>query len=134
LESICKQLRRMLDELRALRPPPGAGVQSCVGGSLRDSTIPHCRPRMGPFKAIQEFHPWLRDDFKPADDLVNLNVEEDAALRETIPQQDGPWPPPVFTHGDLSASNVLVEGDKITGIIDWETSGWYPQYWEYTSA
>jgi hypothetical protein len=22
----------------------------------------------------------------------------------------------------------------IVGIIDWETAGWYPSYWEYTSA
>ncbi|KAF3017292.1 hypothetical protein E8E15_004805 [Penicillium rubens] len=24
--------------------------------------------------------------------------------------------------------------DDIVGIIDWETSGWYPSYWEYTTA
>ncbi|KAN0119420.1 Protein kinase-like domain containing protein [Hyaloscypha variabilis] len=44
------------------------------------------------------------------------------------------WPPPVFTHGDLSSLNVLVREDQIVGIIDWETAGWYPSYWEYTTA
>jgi len=34
----------------------------------------------------------------------------------------------VFTHGDLSSLNVLVRGDQIVGIIDWETAGWYPSY------
>jgi thiamine kinase-like enzyme len=40
----------------------------------------------------------------------------------------------VFTHGDLSSLNVLASGDKITGIVDWETAGWYPSYWEYSTA
>jgi aminoglycoside phosphotransferase len=51
-----------------------------------------------------------------------------------IQLQDGPWPNPVFTHGDMSSLNVLVDGDNIVGIIDWETAGWYPHYWEYTTA
>lgn len=37
-----------------------------------------------------------------------------------------------FTHADLNASNILVEGGHITGIIDWEFAGWYPEYWDYT--
>jgi thiamine kinase-like enzyme len=49
-------------------------------------------------------------------------------------KQDGPWPTPVFTHGDLNPFNILVCRDKVVGIIDWEFSGWYPHYWEYTSA
>lgn len=49
-------------------------------------------------------------------------------------KQDGAWPPPVFTHGDLNPFNILVSRDKIVGLIDWEFSGWYPHYWEYTSA
>jgi hypothetical protein len=23
---------------------------------------------------------------------------------------------------------------KVVGLIDWELSGWYPEYWEYTKA
>jgi len=57
-----------------------------------------------------------------------------AEVSKLIALQDKAWPPPVFTHGDLSSLNILVRGDKITGIIDWETAGWYPSYWEYTTA
>jgi hypothetical protein len=28
----------------------------------------------------------------------------------------------------------MVDGDEITAIIDWETSGWFPDYWEYVRA
>jgi aminoglycoside phosphotransferase len=36
-----------------------------------------------------------------------------------------------FTHGDLNPRNVLVKNGRITGIVDWENAGWYPEYWEY---
>lgn len=38
----------------------------------------------------------------------------------------------VFTHGDIAPRNIMVdENGNITGIIDWEWAGWYPDYWEY---
>lgn len=40
----------------------------------------------------------------------------------------------VLTHGDLSSLNILAHGDDIVGIVDWATAGWYPSYWEYTTA
>jgi len=33
-----------------------------------------------------------------------------------------PWTP-VFTHGDLQISHVFVDGDAITGVIDWSEAG-----------
>ncbi|POR32239.1 Uncharacterized protein TPAR_07550 [Tolypocladium paradoxum] len=40
----------------------------------------------------------------------------------------------VFTHGDLNMRNVLVRDGRLSGIVDWENAGWYPEYWEYTKA
>ncbi len=39
-----------------------------------------------------------------------------------------------LTHGDLNSFNIIINNDKIAGIIDWEMAGWYPDYWEFTSA
>lgn len=41
----------------------------------------------------------------------------------------------VFTHGDLRPDNITVEvtGDHgyiVTGVIDWEYAGFYPEYYE----
>lgn len=48
-------------------------------------------------------------------DLVARNREvAEAALR--------PWTP-VFTHGDLQVQHVFVDGDEVTGIIDWSEAG-----------
>jgi aminoglycoside phosphotransferase len=41
----------------------------------------------------------------------------------------------VFTHGDIAPRNIMVSDEgHITGIIDWEYAGWYPEYWEYAKA
>ena len=48
-------------------------------------------------------------------DLVTRNREiAEAALR--------PWTP-AFTHGDLQIAHVFVDGDEVTGIIDWSEAG-----------
>ncbi|GGO61898.1 phosphotransferase [Nonomuraea cavernae] len=46
----------------------------------------------------------------PADLVTRNRQVAEAALR--------PWTP-VFTHGDLQVSHVFVDGDEITGVIDW---------------
>jgi aminoglycoside phosphotransferase len=134
-ESILAQLRAMLQELRSLKPPPGTGVQSCEGGSLIDPRNTRSRPRFGLFDSIAEFHVWLRDYFQPTKAKPNhLEEAEWQDLVDMTAKQDTPWPPPVFTHGDLNPSNIFVRGSKVIGIMDWRCAGWYPHYWEYTSA
>ncbi|EER36955.1 conserved hypothetical protein [Histoplasma capsulatum var. duboisii H88] len=41
----------------------------------------------------------------------------------------------VFSHVDIGPHNIMFDKAslKITGIIDWEMAGWYPDYWEYSS-
>ncbi|KAI0528277.1 kinase-like domain-containing protein [Xylaria bambusicola] len=134
LEDVFAQLKAMIQELRSLTPPPGTGVESCVGGSLYDSRISRGTPRFGPFKTIQEFHFWLRRDLKPEDLKDRERDQEWDDLLEMMRLQDGPWPAPVFTHGDLNPFNIIVRNGKVASIIDWEFSGWYPHYWEYTAA
>jgi aminoglycoside phosphotransferase (APT) family kinase protein len=58
---------------------------------------------------------WLiANDVLPAD-MVRRNREvAEAALR--------PWAL-VFAHGDLQVSHVFVDGDEITGVIDWSEAG-----------
>lgn len=134
IKAVLSQLRKFFQELRALEPSPGTGVESCVGGSLYDSRIRHKQLRFGPFKTIQEFHFWLRRGLKP-EDLKDREKDQDwHDLQDMMNKQDGPWPPPRFTHGDINPFNVLVRDGNVVGIIDWEFSGWYPHYWEYTSA
>ncbi|MFJ7086869.1 phosphotransferase family protein [Streptomyces griseus] len=50
----------------------------------------------------------------PADLVTRNRRVAEAALR--------PWTP-AFTHGDLQIAHVFLEGDQITGIIDWSEAG-----------
>lgn len=50
----------------------------------------------------------------PADLVTRNRQVAQAALR--------PWTP-VFTHGDLQIAHVFVDGDEVTGIIDWSEAG-----------
>ncbi len=134
LRKIFSHLAHMIQELRALVPPPNTGVESCVGGSLYDSRLPHGTPRFGPFKTIQEFHRWLRNNLEATQIGDHVTTKDADDIKAMSVKQDGPWPSPVFTHCDLNPSNILIRGDQIVGIIDWEFSGWYPPYWEYTAG
>ncbi|KAL1856422.1 hypothetical protein VTK73DRAFT_8288 [Phialemonium thermophilum] len=40
----------------------------------------------------------------------------------------------VLTHGDLSPRNILVHNGHLSGILDWEKSGFFPGYAEYAFA
>ncbi|MFD5559642.1 phosphotransferase family protein [Kitasatospora griseola] len=50
----------------------------------------------------------------PADLVARNRQVSEAALR--------PWTP-AFTHGDLQIAHVFVDGDEVTGIIDWSEAG-----------
>jgi len=135
-KKVWSQLKNMVEEMRSLKPSPGTGVESCVGGSLYYSLFNRGNNHFGPFATIQEFHLWLRKGFRLAEHPhpERLDVQERADLENMESMHDGLWPPPVFTHADLNPCNILVRGDEVIGIIDWEFAGWYPHYWEYTSA
>ncbi|KAL3419890.1 hypothetical protein PVAG01_08389, partial [Phlyctema vagabunda] len=130
LQKIFSQLKAMIQELRALKPTPDTtGVGSCAGGSLYDSRLPQGSPRFGPFKTIQEFHRWVRNNTEAAQISNHITQKDAEDIKAMIVKQDGPWPPPIFTHCDLNPFNIIIRGDRIVGIIDWEFSGWYPAYW-----
>lgn len=37
----------------------------------------------------------------------------------------------VFGHGDLGPTNIMVKDGRIVSLLDWETAGWYPHWWEF---
>ncbi|KXG53444.1 Aminoglycoside phosphotransferase [Penicillium griseofulvum] len=53
-------------------------------------------------------------------------------LRDTMPSPY-PW---TFTHGDLTSCNIIVDPTSfgLSALIDWERSGYFPVWWEFTGA
>ncbi|KAI1251345.1 hypothetical protein MGN70_005913 [Eutypa lata] len=125
---ILTQLKSLIQQLRDVRPPQGVGVENVVGGPIYDGRLPKT-PFWGPFNTQEDFHKELRNG-------VDLDADLSAVpdLIELFAFHKQQFPPPVLTHGDLSSLNIMVRGDNIVSIIDWETAGWLPFYWEYVCA
>ncbi|MEU8710172.1 phosphotransferase [Streptomyces sp. NPDC048565] len=56
----------------------------------------------------------VRNGLLPSDLVTRNRRVAEGAFR--------PWAP-VFTHGDLQIAHVFVDGDEVTGIIDWSEAG-----------
>ena len=85
-------------------PPSGrCTTRRCRHGPVGASTSSH-RTSTGECE-------WLvANDVLPADVVTRNRRLAETALR--------PWTP-VFIHGDLQVDHVFVDGDEVTGIIDW---------------
>lgn len=104
------------------------GTGSITRGPLRDH--PLLSGKSGPFDSIKSFNDYFQFAMLPNIPLADRQFEDpcrhlladDGAIR--------------FCHGDLHFGNVMISDDPsqprmVTGIIDWEEAGWYPEYWEY---
>lgn len=79
----------------------------------------------GPFDSEQQFNEFILGDIvKSAPDLLRHYAKYALMDNHDI----------VFTHSDFSPRNILVDGGRVTAILDWEYAGWYPEYWEYIQA
>jgi aminoglycoside phosphotransferase len=125
---ILKQLGDMVAELRSVPSPKGAKVGSVDGGPFYDCRLPS-RLYWGPYDNVHDFHKALVDNIPWDADYANFpGVAELFAFYRQAEYKL------VLTHGDLSSLNILVRGDNVVAIVDWETAGWFPAYWEYTTA
>ena len=124
--NILSQVKQMIQEMRSI-PSTDVGIANVDGGSLYDGRVAGTALRFGPFRNAQDFHKHLRRGIEFHPDLY-------PEVNELIAQHEELYPSLAFTHGDLSSLNILACEDKVVGIVDWETAGWYPSYWEYTTA
>lgn len=119
-DGICRQLREILTKMRSI-PWESGLIGSCSGGVARD-----CRQYSdysdGPYKDEATFN--LSFYF----DLVKTIP---GPIRDALYQQLRNDHRIVFSHGDLAQHNILVKDGRITGLLDWEYAGWYPEYWDY---
>ncbi|CZT14630.1 uncharacterized protein RCC_00602 [Ramularia collo-cygni] len=77
----------------------------------------------GPFSLEQEFNEFILNLANGTPQVIRETLEESFRMRvgNRI----------VFTHADLSPRNIIVRDGRICALLDWEYSGWYPEYWEY---
>ncbi|KAI1345438.1 hypothetical protein F5Y01DRAFT_300504 [Xylaria sp. FL0043] len=122
LERIAAQMRKYLAQIRSIPNLVNRDAPICnaLGEACRDSRIRGESP-VGPFPDEASFSQMLRFPDEPSRRGHMI----------------------VFTHADLNPRNILVaeftqrDGSKawgVTGIVDWEFAGYYPEYWDCTKA
>lgn len=122
-ERIAEQIAQYLLQLRKLHSPQ---MQSLGGQPLYSAflfpngyDIPH-----GPLSSDDEL--W-------GEMVMSLEKVPEKArqrLRQLMPSAA----PYTFTHGDLTDVNIFVKDGNLSGILDWEASGYFPVWWEFTCA
>ncbi|OSC97937.1 kinase-like protein [Trametes coccinea BRFM310] len=122
--NVVAQLRSYIAQLRSLRSPHGSAVCGLSGEAVVDCRITSSAP-VGPFPNEAAFNDRLADTstpFKPAAEVAEIRarMRDDHAI--------------VFTHGDIAPRNVIVDGDRVVAVLDWEQAGWFPEHWEWIKA
>ena len=95
--------------------------------ALQEVTMEAPAPH-APFGDLAEIHPSVPDPTSMIERLP-LEGEQRAALLRIVGDLSGGLPalyralPRQIIHGDFDASNVLVEGERVTGVLDFEFAG-----------
>ena len=127
--SISHQLNELLLKLRQLRRPNDMLFGGVCGEGCKD-TRRHTRVSKAPIHDSTEFENFL---FSNPSFGGSVYI---AILRGLLVHRASNC---VFTHGDVRPANIIVQPNSdgnylITGLIDWETSGFYPDYFECIKA
>ncbi|KAK7894619.1 hypothetical protein LTR67_006381 [Exophiala xenobiotica] len=125
--SVCEQLDAIFGDLRTLRFANGVSLGGVGGQGCKDQRR-HLRRNSGPILNVEEF---VDFQFSNPNYGSSTFIEFLRAFTRVNAHQI------VFTHGDLRPENILVEVTEdtkctVTGLIDWEDSGFYPEYYEST--
>ena len=102
----------LLGEPSAASPAAWAAAGAAIRRLHEAPLPPWPRPRLDDVAAeLERECAWLLGNaVLPADVIRRNRAVAGAALRS--------WEP-VFTHGDLQITHVFVDGDEVTGVIDW---------------
>lgn len=117
IDSILLELKGYIEEMRKIK---GEYI-----GSLDEGPVTDYMFGGGPFSSEKEFNENMLRIF---DEHLKGNYH--IILSKMVKENHEI----LFTHGDIRPSNIIIRDKKIVAIIDWEYSGFYPEYWEYTKS
>jgi hypothetical protein len=127
-DTIIAEVSTILDTMRSWTSPWGERICSISGGSIRSIRVPN--PRIEPCESEQEFHGFILSAASTHSFSTEEQFQQTLATARRINDIRHRV---VFTHGDFAVHNILVHRGHVSGMIDWESAGWYPEYWEFTT-
>ncbi|KAJ6184666.1 hypothetical protein N7519_005967 [Penicillium mononematosum] len=145
-DDIVAKIRTAVDTLRQAKSPwPDDFYGSLDGGSCHYHLF-WCRKgsgkHLGPFHGEAAFAAGLAENHRAATESDGRPDYKTRFFELALPRLLKGHRP-TLTHGDLQPKNIVVaeRGRNSRGersfdvtLVDWEASGWYPDFWEYTSA
>ena len=128
-ERICREIWAMIAQWRQIpRPPHLAHLYQCLADGSPATTDPLLQDLQDPLTSLN------------TDEAVRVRIHQrylhywGERYADTLPSMLPRSNISLFTHGDVAPRNIMMDEDcHITGIIDWEQAGWYPDYWEYAN-
>lgn len=123
-QEVIEQLRDMFSQLRTLK---GSFIGSIDGTACEDPLFEDDLGAYGPYDSEDDFNNGIVTALKSS--LTGGWVETICDMVDTLKDHET-----VLTHGDFSPRNILVQGSEVVAILDWEMSGFYPEYWEFMKA
>lgn len=125
-QSICVQLWDLISIIRDIPRPEGLEeLYQCAadGSPSQDPMLEDIQTPPRPLSSDSELRSRIYDRY-----IHHGGTRYETRLPDMLPQSEHS----VFTHADIAPRNVMVDEDhNVTGILDWESAGWYPEYWEY---
>lgn len=118
--SLCAQLKTVLTTMHACTDNPTGTIGSCDGTMVQDLR----RYSTYTSEALPDeaaFNAFLLDLIKATPQPLAAELGRRLSTDHQI----------VFTHADLAQHNIIMQDKKLAAIIDWQFSGWYPEWWEY---
>ncbi|THV74770.1 APH-domain-containing protein [Aureobasidium pullulans] len=129
-DAILNEMNAYLSSMRQWKSPWGRErICSSSGTSIRSVRVPFTT--MGPFETEDQMNDYL---LFPAGHDAYDTEEDYPSLKKEIEKLFSDKHRIVYTHGDLKHHNILIHEGHVSGFIDWESAGWYPEYWEFTTA
>ena len=127
--SIMDQLERILLNLRSISRPSGLPLGGVNGEGCKDLRR-NVRRSKDPIYSVEQF-----DDFL----FSNIRVGSKIFVSFLRKFTREPSSQICLSHGDVRPDNIMVERDDngiyvISGLVDWEFSGFYPSHYESTKA
>ncbi|PYI11672.1 hypothetical protein BO78DRAFT_403072 [Aspergillus sclerotiicarbonarius CBS 121057] len=131
------QLDTIFRRLRNVQPRDGISLGGVAGEGVKELRVDECSSFKGIMTATEfsnlQFSARHYGSTTYVKLLCSLLGQDSSSLDQAL----------VFTHGDIRPDNIIVKQDtendtnnsgySISGVIDWEYSGFYPAYYESTA-
>ncbi|KAJ2984436.1 hypothetical protein NUW54_g10513 [Trametes sanguinea] len=123
VEIVAQEVADVLNKLQTLQQPPadaGKVMMSASGHDLPDP-ITFFEERSGPYPSITDL--WVHCG--SFGDLAEMKQYVEPATFEIMNAD-----PIHYVHPDLRTYNIIVKDGHLSGIVDWQDSGWFPSSWK----